>query len=296
MSPVHDVGDERDAVALRIEALPRQHLVERRAHRVHVGARVERALCELLGRHVRDLALHDADDGAHVAERALGDAEVRDLHLALDRHEDVTGRDVAMDHAEGRAVLVGAAMRVVQALERLDRDAHGVGGREPRCARVAARAEEATEVEPLDELHREEPSLVDLPEVERAHDVRVCEPHRDAGLVHEEPREVRVARVLGSQELERDDALDAREERDARAEHLSHPARAERFFDAISRDRRVAHGSSATGAIASRTKKRCPLVTAKRCVVSAALGQRTSTSASHAAARPKVSVRSSCIP
>ncbi len=63
------------------QALAGQHLVDDRAGREHVGARVQVQAAGLLGRHVAPLA-HDAQRARHVEADRLGDAEVADLRLA----------------------------------------------------------------------------------------------------------------------------------------------------------------------------------------------------------------------
>ena len=90
----------------------------------HVGARVERLAARVLGAHVAGLALERLASAllSHEIVRAR-DAEVAELHLALERDEDVRRRHVAVHDAERRAVLVEAAVRVVEALEDVGDDA-----------------------------------------------------------------------------------------------------------------------------------------------------------------------------
>ena len=52
----------------------------------------------------------------------LGDAEVGDLHLALERQQDVLGRHVAVDDAQRPHLVVAASVRVVEPFRDLGRD------------------------------------------------------------------------------------------------------------------------------------------------------------------------------
>ena len=123
----------------------------------------------------------------------------------------------------GLALVVGAAMGVVEPLERLahDVDAELEG---QRHLRARAAAQQIVEVETLDVLHRDEESLVLATQVEHLDDVRVAEARRELRLVHEHVAERRVAREL------RQDLLDDAAPRGAelglltRQVDLRHPA------------------------------------------------------------------------
>ena len=109
-------------------------LVEHRAEREDVAAEVERLALHLLGRHVRDLALDDADLGAPLLGHRLGDAEVEDLADAVEADDDVRRRDVAVHEAERLVAPVGGAVRVLEPLGDVGRDAHGDGERDAPAA------------------------------------------------------------------------------------------------------------------------------------------------------------------
>ena len=141
-----------------VDGPPGEDLPEDDAERVEVAPPVHLLAARLLGRHVAELALEHA---RLLGEEArAGDAEVGDLHRALEREEDVLRGDVAVHDLEALARL------------RLSSRARSGGPWPPRrrstrratgeCARPAggARAHEAAEVAPLDVLHREELALV----------------------------------------------------------------------------------------------------------------------------------------
>jgi len=70
------------------------------------GAVVHGVAEDHLRRHVEELALEGAGLGAGADGLGAGDAEVDDLHRAIDAHVDVVGREVTVDDAQGAAVLV----------------------------------------------------------------------------------------------------------------------------------------------------------------------------------------------
>src|SRR5207245_9328604 len=88
-----------------------------------VAPAIERGARRLLRGHVCVLALDDAL--LFRDEARLGDAEVRHLHRALVRDEDVLRRDVTGDDVERSAWLVAPAVRVVESLGGLQRDEGG---------------------------------------------------------------------------------------------------------------------------------------------------------------------------
>ena len=117
-----------------------------------------------------------------------GDAEVDDLDLAVAADQDVAGLDVAMDEAAR-----------VRRGERAG-DRRGDPGGLPRRERTAP-AQDRGEVLAVDELHDDVRAGRVLPVVVRRDDVRVGQRRGRLGLLAEAGREVRVAQVLGSQEL-----------------------------------------------------------------------------------------------
>ena len=150
----------------------RQKLVEQHAERVNVGSRVDPTVSQLglLGAHV----LRRPDQlpllGKHrsvrqLARRRLGDAEIdhlRDRLAVLQRHENVVGLDVAMDHA--------LLVRVLHRVAHLKEELQPIHGREtPLVAKAGQR-------KPFDVLHHEVgPPLIGHAGVDHAGDVRVIE-------------------------------------------------------------------------------------------------------------------------
>ena len=77
---------------------PGEDLPEDDPERVEVAPPVDVLAARLLGRHVAELALEDA---LLLGEEARArDAEVGDLHRALEREEDVLRAHVAVDDVE----------------------------------------------------------------------------------------------------------------------------------------------------------------------------------------------------
>ena len=74
----------------------------------------------------------------------------------------------------------------------------------------------------MDVLHGDEVALVDLPEVEDLHDVRVGEAGHHLGLVHEHVHELLVVGEVGQDALDRQGLLEARDAAALGLEHLGH--------------------------------------------------------------------------
>ena len=155
---------------------PGEQLVEHRAQRVDVGRRGDRLAAHLLRARVlrreqaHPRARRRLPPGGGVEE--LGDAEVEELGLALDRDQDVARLEVAV-HDE---LLVGVGHRGAHLAEELH----------PRRHVEAARLGPLGDGRADDVLHHEvgEP-LLGAPPVEEPHDARVLQRGQDLPLVAE---------------------------------------------------------------------------------------------------------------
>ncbi len=130
----------------------------------------------------------------------MRDAEVGDLHRPVRRQEHVRRLDVAVDHA--------LAMRIVERVEDLSHQAHGIGGLEP-----LAPFEALPQVAPGDVLHRDERRAGVLVEVVDRDDVRMIQTSRGLRLAaesREHDRRVLALKLVGADRLQRDDPLDHR--------------------------------------------------------------------------------------
>src|SRR5438477_582551 len=74
-----------------------QELPQDDAGRIDVGPSIYDARARLFRRHVRGLALEEADSRLAAGIVGLRDAEVRQLDLAVVAHQYVSWRDVAVD-------------------------------------------------------------------------------------------------------------------------------------------------------------------------------------------------------
>ena len=106
----------------------RRELPEHDPKGKNVGAPIELLPAQLLGRHVRHLALELARVRRREPPGGLGDAEVDDLRVALVRDEQVVRRHVAVDEPEQLPVLAAELVRRVQAFGRVGDDARGDPG------------------------------------------------------------------------------------------------------------------------------------------------------------------------
>jgi hypothetical protein len=221
-----DVADllERREVALADEQpLAGQQLVQHDAAREDVALAIDRQAAHLLGRHVAELALEDAGLGLLALARRLGDAEVDQLHLALEGDEDVLRADVAVDQVEVAAALVALVVRVVQALADLHDHEAGLGHRH-RLVDRAAPVEDVPEIATVDVLQRDVVRAVDDTEVEDLGDVRVVQLNRDLRLVDEHLDELFVLRDVRKDPLHGHQPLEALHPVGLRPEDLGHAA------------------------------------------------------------------------
>jgi hypothetical protein len=223
--PVDDLAQDLEVARRREGRLARRELVQDRSQREHVAARVERPPAALLGRHVPELALERALLGLRPLVRPLGDAEVGDLHGAVERHEHVRGRDVAVDDVQRLALGAALLVRVVQARGGRRDDADGV--LERQRPRLSVRLHELPQVRAVHVLHREERRLARsvpfaLAHVVHLRDVRVRERRREPRFVQEHAQQLRVQRVLRKDALDDDQLLEPLGGDQARQKDLGH--------------------------------------------------------------------------
>jgi hypothetical protein len=196
-------------------------LVQHDAEAEHVAPPIDVVAEALLGRHVRDLALHEP--GLVGAPRELRDPEVDDLHVAVVRDDDVRGRDVAVHDAGEAAIRPAVLVRVVERRRGRERDRYAVLERHQPLALGEVR-EHTAQILAVHVLHREEVLAVLLADVVDVDDVVVVQRRGEARLVEEHLHEHRIARALVADLLDHDVALEAFDPLDAREDHLRHSA------------------------------------------------------------------------
>ena len=118
----------------------------------------------------------------------------------------------------------------------LDRDVERRRQRQ-QALLVLELAEELGEVEPVDELHRDEQRLADPAEVEHLDDVRVGQPDGDLCLGDEPGLELGVPGELGQDPLDREGLLEAVGAVGLGQEHLGHPADRDAVQDVVAFER-----------------------------------------------------------
>ncbi len=198
-----DDGRERLDRGLLLEGAPAGgHLVENRAERELVGAKVRGLAARLFRRHVADRPENHARARAGAGEcrelrarvlrrdRELRETEVEDLREAVLVHHDVFGLQVPMDDPD----LVGLG----EALGDLRRD------REEAAQRQRPRGEELAQRLSLDQLHRDEERAVRLADVVDGQDVRVIQRGGRAGLLLEARAGLAIAGDVGGKDLDGD--------------------------------------------------------------------------------------------
>ena len=175
------------------------------------------------GAHVEELAAQRPPVGVRGLGRGLGDAEVHELHLALERDQDVLGADVAVHDLHRPPLLVLLAVGVLEGGADLAHHAQAQveGHAQPLLPRAL---HDRAQVAAVDVLHRDVVALLDPPEVEDLHDARVGEARHHLGLVDEHVEELLVVGEVGQDALQRHDLLEALDARPLRLEDLGHAA------------------------------------------------------------------------
>ncbi len=191
------------------QALRGERLPEDDARGEHVASPVDCLSVDLLGRHVRALALDDAGPRAREAARGLGDAKVDDATDSVDPDDDVLRADVTMDDPERLAPEIDRLVGFVQAGQGVGDDARDDGGVELLAA-LRGRAEQRRERDRLDVFHDEHDLVVGPHDVDDGHDVRVPDARREARLVEQHGRELTVFRQLPVHTFDHDEPLEPR--------------------------------------------------------------------------------------
>ena len=185
------------------ESAPDEPLPEHDPDRIDVGAPVDHSRRELLGRHVPELALDLAVLGRPVhTERRLRDAEIEHASDAVQAEKDVLRRHVTVDDVEGVAVLAASLVRSLESVQYADDDRHERALRQGNRL-LAREAQQRVQRLAVDVVHDEEQLALGGDHVEHRHDVRVLDARREASLVEEHRDELRVARELRVEALDR---------------------------------------------------------------------------------------------
>ena len=186
--------DRRGAVALE-GSTAGEHLEEHDAEGVDVRRRGGLLAARLFGAEVVDRAERRPGQRHLGLGDGPGDPEVGDLHAAVAREHDVAGLHVAVDDPPGVGGRQGAG------------DLRGDPGGLARRERPVP-AHDRGQVLPVDELHDDERAVLVLAEVVDGHDVGMVERGGGERLLAEARAEVRIATVLGAEDLDRDVAIE----------------------------------------------------------------------------------------
>ena len=217
-----------------IEAAGGEHFPEHDGGGVDVG-RARRLPGDLLGRHVRDLALEAAFARRLQAAGGLRDAEVEDAREPVRPDEDVLRGHVAVDDPERLAVLARRLVRGVEAFDRAEDDRCGDGNGNADAA-LAQGAEQARERLALHVLHDEKELAFEGDDVERADDVGMTDAGRDARLVEEHRDEVGLLGELGMEPLDGDGPREADGPEEAPDVHGGHAAGRDLVMERVAAD------------------------------------------------------------
>ena len=217
---------ERNFRILLVGGCPGERLVQDAAERIDVGAPVELATLDLLGRGVVGRADEHSRLGQGPRSALLGDAEVGEVDVIaafrpVSRHDQDVGRlHVAVDEP---LFLV----RRIQGARHLAHDGGGAGGR-----KRPVRLEDVLEGGAADEAHCdvEDPALV--PRLVDRDDVRVVEGRGQSRFACEALLERVVLAQLGHQDFERHCPLQPEV---LGAVHHAHAPGSDQLFEPVAR-------------------------------------------------------------
>ena len=152
--------------------------------------------------------------------RRLGDAEVQHLDLAVEQHEHVVRRDVAVHEVQRRSVVVAQLVRGVQTRQRLREHAQMQWQR-----RLLGRAHQHRRQRlPLEVLHDDARAPFVLTDLEDVDDVGVRQTRRDARFFQEHLQELGLAQQLAPHDLEDEQLGEALRSPRHREVNHAHPA------------------------------------------------------------------------
>ena len=233
---VHErVEDLQIVRAAAPHAVPDRGLPEHRAHGEDVGAAIQRLAGGLLGSHVGDLALEHP--GARVVRRVerLRDAEVEDLDQPVVGDQHVLRAHVPVNEAHGRAVEVGDAVGVLQALEELHDHVELEMLREHHRGPASSR-HDAVERLPVEVLHRDEVLAAIAAHLDRLHHVGVVQLGGEARLLEEHEDELRVLGHVLLEDLHHEELVEPARTSNEREVDDAHPAARELRDQAVAPD------------------------------------------------------------
>ncbi len=217
------------------EALPGQDLPEDDRGRIDIGSASQSLAADLLGGHVGELALELAVASRLQSAGGLRHAEVQQARDPVGADDGVLRRHVAMHEIEALAEIVPGFVGCVQPLEH---SAHNpeCDARRNSLAAVSRCARKVRQGDPPDVLHDDEYFVVHVDDVERRNDVGMGDARREPRLIEEHLDEIRVARELGVEALDRDGPREAHGPHESPEMHRRHAARRNFAVQQVSAD------------------------------------------------------------
>ena len=216
------------------ESLAAEQLPEDDPGGEDVGASVDGLSAQLLGRHVRELALHLPVTRRLRTATRLRDAEVDHARYAVRTDEDVLWRHVAVNDVERFSALVRRLVRRMQAVENADH--HGREHIEGNAPPLAGGAGEPRQRLTLNEVHDEEDLVLEDHHVGGLHDVRVPNTRCQARFVDEHRDELGVLQELLVKALDGDGAREPNRPDEPAVMHASHAPGGNLVVDGVSAD------------------------------------------------------------
>ena len=216
------------------EAPPHQHLPQQDPHREDVRTKVDPLAVCGLRREIAKLAFDHAGIGLLDLALCLGEPEVRDLDLALARHQHVGRADITVHDVQRAPFQIALVVRVREPLADLDGDVDHLLHRELDVL-PDHMLQDILEVGPVDELHHDEVGAIGDPEIEDLDAVGVVEVERDLGFIQEHADEALVFGQRWEDALDGHQLLEALHAGCLGLEDLGHTTRVDTLDNLISR-------------------------------------------------------------
>ncbi len=211
---------------------PQQRIRQDHARRIDVRAEAGRSASDLFGRDVARLPPNGLGTGLVRRVPELCDAEVHQLHFAVEADQDVARTHVPVDQAQGTALPVLGGVGRVQAPQHVPHHPQGDPQGKPAVV-VAGPLQGLMEAPALHVLHGDVRPPVHHRQIEDLDDVRVVQAGHQPGLSEKQATQGRVGFVVRQEGLEHDPPSKPAKPFQIGQKQFAHPALMQRPDDFI---------------------------------------------------------------
>ncbi len=222
--PLH----QHQPASLTKEPLPREAFPEHHPKGKLICTAIDLSPCDLLRRHVGDLAFDGSGQGLTRAVPSLGDAKVCDLHLPRAAQQYIVRADITMNQLQRAPLIVEATVRVVQTTGGPLPNGSDFRGFEGQTA-PGQILKQRPKVHPVHVLHRDKIGVVHIAKIVDRHHVGMSEAGRQPSLVRKHGHKGFILGEVGKNPLNHHLLGEALGSLEAAAKDLSHPSSGETF-------------------------------------------------------------------